>query len=46
MKTIIQYSAFNKKKGNRLQHFLKEVSDVSIYQKLEKEGVIFNLEVI
>jgi hypothetical protein len=46
MKTIIQYTTINSKKNNRLQHFLKEVSDVSVYQKLQEEGVIWDLEII
>lgn len=46
MTTIIQHSALNPKKNNRLQHFLKEVSDLNFYKQLQKDGIIFNLEVI
>jgi len=43
---IIQYSAFNKLKGNRLQHYLKEVNNLEYYQQKQKDGIIWNLEII
>ena len=46
MKTLIQYTTKNYNKNNRIQSFLKEITNLSYYQQLEKDGIIWDLEVI
>lgn len=46
MKTIIQYTTFNKLKGNRKQSYIKEVSNLEYYQSLNESGVIWDLQII
>jgi len=46
MKTIIEYTTYNKLKGNRIQTYLKEVANLALYKELESAGVIWGLKVI
>lgn len=43
---IIQYTTHNVKKANRVQSYLKQVSNLEYYQALATAGIIWDLEII